>query len=205
MVDIYKNYEATKTCKAYEKFCTTFPNQCCFNFNKTNPNRCGGSPCLPWSEDFMTWDRPGLLRHHVFMIIQFCVMFSIVLLFEAGIFRKLSYKLNGLIKRNKSNANYSQIEEEKMYDDLPKDSDVIEEENRIARLSTKLKFQSDIELSYEKKSTKKSANSEIFIVDSLTKYFDSFMAVKGTSFGLSNAECFGLLGIIFTKLIKQYG
>lgn len=36
---------------------------------------------------------------------------------------------------------------------------------------------------------------EIFIVNGLTKYYSGFMAVKGISFSMKKAECFGLLGV----------
>ena len=125
----------------------------------------------------MSWEQPGLLRYYVFMPLQFIVFFGIILSYEAGLFRKISYKLNSLFQKKNSTFNYLQNEDEQLYDDLPKDSDVIDEENRISNMSQ-----------YEK-------NSEIFIVDKLTKYYSDFMAVKGISFAISNSECFGLLGV----------
>lgn len=55
--------------------------------------------------------------------------------------------------------------------DIAKDEDVLEEERRI--------------------STDK---SDFLCVDQLTKYYSSFMAVKGISFGVKEGDCFGLLG-----------
>ena len=55
--------------------------------------------------------------------------------------------------------------------DIPKDEDVMIEEERIANDKT-----------------------DFFCIDHLTKHYSSFMAVKGISFGIKEGECFGLLG-----------
>ena len=67
--------------------------------------------------------------------------------------------------------------------DISKDQDVIAEEVRISKLDV---INSD--------------SKEIFIIDGLTKYFGSFMAVKGISFSIQKAECFGLLGKVLLAL-----
>ena len=69
---------------------------------------------------------------------------------------------------------------EELFGDIPKDSDVIEEENRISLMN---------------KTINDNNNSEIFIVDKLTKHYSDFMAVKGISFAIGGSECFGLLGV----------
>ena len=122
----------------------------------------------------MAWEKPGLLRFFIFLPLQFVVMFSIVLIYEAGIFRKISYKLNSSLNRDGSNSLEMNTSDE--YQDIPKDSDVINEENRISNLM----IHADI--------------PEIFIVDKLTKHYSNFMAVRGISFSIEKAQCFGLLG-----------
>ena len=192
---MYNNYETTSICEKFSFACEFIPNQCCLYYNTSNPNRCGNNSCLLWSKDYMQWDKPGLLRFYVFMPLQFLIVFSIVLLYEAGLFRKLSYIISNLFQRNKSEINYAQIEEEQMYDDLPKDSDVIEEENRISNLYS---YQKEISSSINTDSAEnvvQNFKQETFIIDKLTKYYGNFMAVKGISFAISDAECFGLLGI----------
>jgi len=77
----------------------------------------------------------------------------------------------------KKSSSVQQIEIEKLYGDIGKDSDVIDEENRISKMNDDLKKQ------------------EIFIVDKLSKNYENFMAVKGISFGMKDSECFGLLGV----------
>ena len=122
----------------------------------------------------MAWEKPGLLRFFIFLPLQFVVMFSIVLIYEAGIFRKISYKLNSYLGRG--GPTNLEMNPSDGYHDIPKDSDVINEENRISNLM----IHADI--------------PEIFIVDKLTKHYSNFMAVRGISFSIEKAQCFGLLG-----------
>ena len=72
--------------------------------------------------------------------------------------------------------NSEQKEIEMLFGDIKKDADVINEEARILRLD-------------------KADCDELFIVDGLTKHYSNFMAVKGVSFAMQKAECFGLLGV----------
>jgi ATP-binding cassette subfamily A (ABC1) protein 3 len=180
LIDLYNNYETLSICETAQVICPFIKNQCCFYYNQSDPNRCGNSSCLLWTENYLQWEKPGLLRFFVFMPLQFLVVFSIVLFYEAGFFRKISYIFGNLVKKNKKGLTEEQLRLEQMYDDLPKDSDVIEEENRISLMNNN-KINND--------------NSEIFIVDKLTKHYSDFMAVKGISFAIGGSECFGLLGV----------
>lgn len=105
-------------------------------------------------------------------------MFGVILLTDAGFFRWISYKL--FRPRVEIDSQQKQLEQE--YGDIRKDEDVSREERRIATMVQSREFEYD---------TKK----EIFIIDRLTKYYSGFMAVKGISFALREAECFGLLGV----------
>jgi ATP-binding cassette, subfamily A (ABC1), member 3 len=184
LIDLYNNYQITNLCEsgplAPVSLCSIFPNPCCIHLNKNKVRPCGETDCLLWNENYLAWERPGLLRFFIFLPIQFFIHFSIILLYEAGYLRKLSYILLSLTKRQKKKNELSleveQREQEILFNDIPKDSDVIAEESRIKRLS-------------------KDNNNELFIVDALTKYYSKFMAVKGISFSVKNSECFGLLGV----------
>ena len=65
---------------------------------------------------------------------------------------------------------------EKLYGDVAKDFDVVQEEKRISKIDPRIGY------------------NEILIVDKLTKYYSNFVAVKGISFAMNKSECFGLLG-----------
>lgn len=137
-----------------------------------------------WTDNLLTWQRPGLLRFFVFLPLQFFIQFSIVLLIESGYFRWLAYKIRHVTSRGRGvvQVNLQQLEIEEEYGDTRKDNDVIEEEQRIANLVGSREFEND-------------SAREIFIVDALTKHYSQFMAVKGISFALRRSECFGLLGV----------
>ena len=108
------------------------------------------------------------------MPIQFLVQFIILLLMDAGYFRIMG------APPSIDNTEQAQLEQE--YGDVKKDEDVCNEERRIANKISSREFEFD-------------SNKEIFLVDRLTKYYSGFMAVKGISFSMRHAECFGLLGV----------
>jgi hypothetical protein len=187
LIDMYENYQAIQACKSFsdQDACESFPNPCCRYANLNSTNQCGqGYECLYFSTNYWVWEKPGLLRYFVCMITQCIIQFMFLFLYETGYLRKIKY----LISNHKNSAqkelvlsmHQSQIEE--LYGDIKKDSDVIEEEDRISKMTP---------------------SSKVFIVDKLTKYYDDFMAVKGISFAISNSECFGLLGI-FILIIRNY-
>jgi ABC-type glutathione transport system ATPase component len=102
----------------------------------------------------------------------------LILFYEAGLFRKVEYiifkkKLN---QQQNSILSSEQANMEQLFGDVAKDTDVINEETRIANLVPTMH------------------SEEILIVDRLTKYYSRFMAVKGISFSVKSSECFGLLG-----------
>ena len=178
MIDLYNNYQITKICKDFVELCPFVPNPCCYPYETTNPNKCGkGMDCFLWTENYMSWEKPGLLRFFVFMPIQFFTVFGFILMYEAGYFRYFKYRISyWFSKKSISVSNEEQIELEKEFGDIKKDNDVIKEENRISEnLINPLE--------------------EIFVVNGITKYYSNFMAVKGISFTLKTSECFGLLGV----------
>lgn len=123
------------------------------------------------------------------MILQFLVQFGLVLLYEAGYLRLIKYRIYSLFDsevsqgKNNTAADFqAQLQMEQEYGDIRKDENVIHEENRIKELISKGLY-------------KQTDAPEIFIVNQLTKYYNSFMAVKGVSFSMTSNETFGLLGV----------
>lgn len=102
-----------------------------------------------------------------------------MLLYDAGFFRWLFYKI---FRPRAAMLDTLQLQLEQQYGDICKDEDVINEERRISILTQSREYEFD-------------TNKEIFLVDGLTKHYSGFMAVKGISFSLRQAECFGLLGV----------
>ena len=165
---MYNNNQTTEICKDAVPFCKFQPNPCCGYYNVTNPNRCGlnATDCLLWTENYMSWEKPGLLRFFVFMPLQFLVQFGIILIYEAGYLRKLKYVIGGVFKKKDNSLRIlqNQLLMEEQYGDIKKDSDVINEEIRINNINAL---------------AQSSNKQEIFIINQLTKYYQNFMAVKG--------------------------
>ena len=172
LVDMYNNNQTTEICKEAVVFCKYQPNPCCGYYNVTNPNRCGsnGADCLQWTENYMSWEKPGLLRFFVFMPLQFLIQFGILLIYEAGYLRGFKYRLKSLVKTvfgridNSLEIIQNQLQMEEQYGDIKKDSDVINEEIRISNLNAL---------------TQSATKKEIFIINQLAKHYQNFMAVKG--------------------------
>ena len=174
--DMYDNHKTVNICDSNQKYCISFPNPCCRYKKVRKVNPCGDFDCLFWSKNYWSWEKPGIMKFIVFMILHFLVQFFILFLIENKFVRNLAYKLKKSESKKQNQFNEEVKQLEKQYGDLEKDSDVCEEEKRVAH-------------SIQNK------NKEIFIVDSLKKVYSNFMAVKGISFGMRNSECFGLLGV----------
>lgn len=145
-------------------------------------NPCGENQCLSWTKNILSWNDKGILKYYVFMLLQFVVQFTILVLYDSGIIRSVFYKIFNKKRDMPRVEEAQQLEMERAYGDIKKDEDVINEEMRIAELVRSRQHLTE-------------SNKEIFIVDGLTKYYSGFMAVKGISFSLKQAECFGLLGV----------
>lgn len=118
----------------------------------------------------------------MFMPVQFLIQISLVLIYEAGFFRRVFYRLSMLLRLNSQKPNEEQLRLEEEYGDIRKDDDVTNEENRIANVVSSGDYRHP-------------SSRELFIVDGLAKHYSGFMAVKGISFSMKPAECFGLLGV----------
>ena len=189
LIDLYNNYQITKICveSQLDQVCDFQPNPCCIHYDN-KPTRCGTNStddCFLWNKDYMAWEKPGLQRFYVFMPLQFLIQFGLLLLFEAGYFRLINYKIKSLLGFKSEPPNHivkDQLALEEQFGDIQKDSDVIEEEERIYKLANEAV-------------TNNVPTNEIFVVDRLTKYYSNFMAVKGISFSVKKSESFGLLGV----------
>ncbi len=177
LADLYTNYQANQFCGELVQYCTVQKNPCCIGIKELEPNPCFPFDCVEWTPNYMDWRKPGLLRFFVFMPIQFLVQFSIILMYETGVLRRIFYKIQKIfIKDTLLESNFARLEMERLYGDITKDEDVVNEEKRIYDL--------DVQRS-----------DDLLIIDNLTKYYSNFMAVKGVSLGIKSGETFGLLGV----------
>ena len=176
-VDIYNNDAIRSQCKVFEDLCdVNIKNPCCYNINPKICGPRGVDDCFKFTNNYLSWEKPGLGRFVALLPSQFVLMMTLVLIIESGYARKLLYRLRNLAATSRKDVEHGH---DSIFNDIPKDIDVINEENRISS------------------SNINKNNNEIFIVDQLTKYYGNFMAVKGISFTLNKSQCFGLLGINF--------
>ncbi|XP_059176011.1 phospholipid-transporting ATPase ABCA3-like [Physella acuta] len=177
MLQFYENYQFQDICRpVYEnKFaCPLYvlkhlQNPCC-------PGICGDN-CFYYNQNYFGWEKSGVGRMLVFLVIQGCVMWTLIFLSEYGILQKLQYMMFPSQKAiNLSSKNYtSQMSRDSV---IQEDEDVAKERERID-------------------STPQSTliSSEKLVLKNLTKYYDDFRAVDHLSVGIPAGECFGLLGI----------
>jgi len=189
MVDMTDNFENLKVCGQYnsngtydsnEFSCRYHPNPCCRYYkNVIREKPCGSFDCFYWNSNYWAWQKPGLLRYILFMLLQILVELAVLILIENSYLRKMSYIFKRRFFALSKEPNVDlQIQKEKFYGDIEKDTDVIEEEHRVSNTVTNNNC------------------TEFFAVDKLVKHYsNAFVAVKGVSFGINSSECFGLLGV----------
>ncbi|XP_069101650.1 phospholipid-transporting ATPase ABCA3-like [Argopecten irradians] len=158
--NIYVNYDVTQTCEQFQ-----YQTTCLFKPDGPCCSACT-SNCLEFSENYLMWDSPGILKYVVFMAIQAIFFFVVVLAIEYGVLGQLVYCICGS----------SQFDEENMTGE-EEDSDVKEEREKISNSPlTKL------------------METDALILKGLSKSYGRVKAVRGISVGISSQECFGLLG-----------
>ncbi|XP_059176012.1 phospholipid-transporting ATPase ABCA3-like [Physella acuta] len=164
MLQFYQNYQFRDLCQQI------YANMGCSHGD------CG-IPCFHYNQNYFGWEKSGVGRMLVFLVIQGCVMWTLIFLSEYGILQKLQYMMFQSQKAiNVSSKNYtSQMSRDSV---IQEDEDVAKERERID-------------------STPQSTliSSEKLVLKNLTKYYDDFRAVDHLSVGIPAGECFGLLGI----------
>jgi ATP-binding cassette subfamily A (ABC1) protein 3 len=131
----------------------------------------GGVKNCP-DDDYLEWDYPGCGKYLVMMSIQTVVYLAIVLLIDSGIIQRLLYPILCGEKAGVVNSDPDRI--------TTQDFDVMEESRRIASTDMNALM-----------------NTDKLIIKNLKKTYgiiDHFNAVKDISVGISEQECFGLLG-----------
>jgi ATP-binding cassette subfamily A (ABC1) protein 3 len=130
----------------------------------------GGKNCP--NDNYLEWDYPGCGKYLLMMFIQAVVYLVIVLLIDSGIIQRLLYPVLCGEKAGVVNSDPDQ--------NTTQDFDVMEESRRIT--STQM---GDL------------MNTDKLIIKHLKKTYgtiDPFHAVQDISVGISEQECFGLLG-----------
>lgn len=103
--------------------------------------------------NYYDWESPGIGRNVFFSTVVGIVLCAVVLLIEYRVFAQIRYKVQ---QRKRPLPPYS---------DTPEDSDIIEEKERVARL------------------TPEQITNTSLVVKGITKYYQNFLAVNNLSLG----------------------
>ncbi|XP_045164403.2 phospholipid-transporting ATPase ABCA3-like isoform X2 [Mercenaria mercenaria] len=172
LMDMYTNAGYKDTCEGYnyKALCAAIKlyepsrrDPCCF------PDYCPSNFCFEFFDNFLAWEKPGIGRECLFMLLQGIFYFSIVLLAEAGILRRIAN-----LCTNRTPVSVGSQVNVRGHED----SDVAEENRRI----------NDTPI-------ENIMTTDSLILKNVSKVYGSgFHAVKGVSCGIPAHECFGLLG-----------
>jgi ABC-type multidrug transport system fused ATPase/permease subunit len=148
-------------------------------------DRCGSEElCLYVNENYLGWEKNGIGRMMIFMAAQGFAYFALLLFFESRYSNRFQYALNK--RKERSHSQLSDIDNEytpllapnRSISMIQEDTDVATERARLANTPVEDLFTSDS-----------------LIIKEVTKYYDNNLAVDHSSVGISQGECFGLLGV----------
>lgn len=169
LMNMYSNYEFTKRCEKISILCMYLPpnvlNPCC-------KGRCGDT-CIEFNENYLAWELPGIGRYLIFMAIQGLVYLFLLFLIESGVINQFIYCMKG---QNNISVGFETGMYEKVVEEQ-EDDDVSAERKRITNTPLENLLETDS-----------------LVIQGLSKQYGGYKAVDNISFGISNQECFGLLG-----------
>ncbi|ODM97667.1 ATP-binding cassette sub-family A member 3 [Orchesella cincta] len=160
IVQLSSNFQLSKSCSQHfnlEFLCSAYPDSIC---------------CNKLKEDYLDWERTGIGRNIVYLLISAAVYALILVLIECKFFQGLRKCCSSPKIKDDDDSDSEEVS------DTLEDSDVLAERNRIANGSL----------------SSLSQNNNL-IVRNLSKYYDDFLAVDELNLGVQRGECFGLLGI----------
>ncbi|KAH8273382.1 hypothetical protein KR018_002047 [Drosophila ironensis] len=117
-------------------------------------------------KSYFGWEKPGVLKETVYMIVTGLVCFLIIIILEFRLINELIFKLRQLMHKSPPPPPEGQL-----------DNDVAAERELIMKMSSD-------ELA-----------SKNLVLDRVSKYYGNFLAVNQLSLCLQGVECFGLLGV----------
>lgn len=159
---------------------------------------CGSYPCVYFNENFIGWEKNGIGRMLVFLAVQGIAYFCILLFIDSGLSHKLivaltTNKNKSLSVQNDCNVNDNEASETTPLLRAPSPK-------QLLPIQSNSLVQEDTDVATERARLANTPLEELFendslIVQELTKYYSSNLAVDRLSVGIKQGECFGLLGI----------
>ncbi|CAF0820413.1 unnamed protein product, partial [Didymodactylos carnosus] len=191
--DIYENHEYLEICPKLLEYCDQVPSPCC-------KNNCGTN-CLDWTYNYLDWQKPGIGRFLVFLFLQGLISFILLLLIDFGFVRRFTSfvlscgkpkrkvytnvdtldtnnTISAIDQRNENGIIRTIADDDLIHGIGVLDEDVKREEERIQQTSTRDLMQTDV-----------------LVLNSVSKIHGNLRAVDNISFGVKQQECFGLLGV----------
>ncbi|CAF0870807.1 unnamed protein product [Adineta steineri] len=178
--DIYQNSFLVQLCEPLVPLCPFLPNPCC-------KDTCGTN-CVSWTTNYLGWEKPGIGRFLVFMILQSVVSFTILLLIDYRILPKMWYFISRCCRFSSVSNNTEHIPNHTVSglvittDNMQvahEDEDVKEEAERIQNT-----HYNELML------------TDVLVLNQVEKVYNGvFHAVDQLSVGVKKSECFGLLGV----------
>ncbi|XP_058060642.1 phospholipid-transporting ATPase ABCA1-like [Anopheles bellator] len=132
-------------------------------------DRPPGVTALPICDEtlyYYQWDRPGIGRHLLYSLVMTVIYFVLLFLLDFKVLKLIVQKGREWYHRKRHRATET----------TEMDSDVKREKDRIATLPEEERYRTNL------------------VVQGMTKYYSSFLAVNQISLGMNSYECFGLLG-----------
>ncbi|CAF1682200.1 unnamed protein product, partial [Adineta ricciae] len=177
--DIYQNAFLNELCEPLIPLCAFVPNPCC-------KGNCG-SNCVSYTSNYLSWEKPGVGRFVVFMVIQSIICFAALFAIDYRLFSKLAYWIRHGFTNNQT---YVELGNNTISDIVPgagqlrteepgDDADVKAE---VERLQTTSHFEL--------------IQTDVLVLNQVEKVYNGvFHAVDQISIGVKHGECFGLLGV----------
>ncbi|XP_070191604.1 LOW QUALITY PROTEIN: phospholipid-transporting ATPase ABCA3-like [Littorina saxatilis] len=168
LMDMYTNYNRLDFCTKRDSGCVCL----------RSPSCCKGPACLDFSDNYFSFEYPGIGRSVFFMALQGFVFMTLTLLIEFHVPQRLAYFCRG--KRGTSYRDLRLIMNMQLSvlnGTVTEDSDVAEERRRINS--------TDID---------ELCKTDSLLMVNLYKHYGDLVAVDHLSVGVKQQECFGLLG-----------
>ncbi|XP_035208285.1 ATP-binding cassette sub-family A member 3-like isoform X2 [Stegodyphus dumicola] len=173
--NLYQNHQFNKFCNKKEiKLVCDLKIPPVFELVKPCCKGKCGDTCIPWEENYLSLNSPGIGKQLLFFVLQSVVFTSLLILCEMNFLRYLRYK----IKSHKIRPSSISSVEDTIEKDVIEDDDVRAERLNILNTSLINQF----------------ATNHL-VVRLLTKQYGSLLAVNKLTFGVRKGECFGLLGL----------
>lgn len=141
-----------------------------------------GDYCQNYEENYLAWASPGIGRGICFMGVQCLFAFTLVFFLESGTSRRI---WQSIVAGTVSHESETEVVDSDVMAMSSTGQPLIEEDNDVTAERYRIKETPLAVLQ----------QTDSLILSELQKYYGAFLAVDKLSVGISEGECFGLLGV----------